>query len=150
MRQAWVALAAGFVFALGLGLGGMTQPQKVTGFLDVFGHWDPSLMFVMAGAIAVHMPVVLWQRRRQARGLIAAPEGGCGLPEEGAKLWDARLVGGAAVFGVGWGLGGFCPGPAFVSAGAGTLSALVFVVGMAAAMWAQAWLSRGARAGGPR
>lgn len=143
MKKAWWALLAGFVFALGLGLGGMTQPRKVTGFLDVFGHWDPSLMFVMMGAIGVHMPVALWWSRKAKKDSLGTNVAGCGVPDEqNSKIVDAALIGGAAVFGVGWGMGGFCPGPAFVSGGAGTLSALLFVVGMAAAMATLAWSRR--------
>jgi uncharacterized protein len=129
-------LLSGFVFALGLGLGGMTQPQKVTAFLDLFGHWDPSLMFVMGGAIMVHMPVVLWLRKRDAPNSAAVAVEGCGVVEGTApqKLFDRNLVGGAALFGVGWGLGGFCPGPGLVSLGAGRSAAVVFVLGMAGAM----------------
>lgn len=131
-----VPFVSGFLFAIGLGLGGMTQPHKVTAFLDLFGHWDPSLMFVMGGAIMVHMPVVLWLRKKDAAADSVAAVQGCGVvaPVRKHKLFDLKLVGGAAVFGVGWGLGGFCPGPGLVSVGAGSVSALAFVVGMAVAM----------------
>jgi uncharacterized protein len=131
-----VPLVSGFVFALGLGLGGMTQPQKVTAFLDLFGHWDPSLMFVMGGAILVHMPVFLWLRKRDAANGAAVAVEGCGVvvPSAAPKLFDLKLVGGAAIFGAGWGLGGFCPGPGLVSLGTGSSAAVVFVLGMAGAM----------------
>jgi len=118
------AFACGLVFALGLALGGMTQPSKVVGFLDVSGAWDASLAFVMGGALAVHAllrPLVL----RRARPLMA---GAFSLPA--ASDVDARLLAGAAIFGIGWGLGGFCPGPALVSLGAGTEAALVVVPAM--------------------
>jgi len=129
-------LLSGFVFAIGLGLGGMTQPLKVTAFLDLFGHWDPSLMFVMGGAIMVHMPVALWLRKRDAATGTSVAVEGCGVvvPAVYQRLFDFKLVGGAAVFGAGWGLGGFCPGPGLVSLGAGSSSAVAFVVGMAVAM----------------
>lgn len=131
-----VPLVSGFVFALGLGLGGMTQPQKVTAFLDLFGPWDPSLMFVMGGAIMVHMPVALWLRKRDAVNGAAVAVEGCGVvvPTARQKLVDLKLVGGAALFGAGWGLGGFCPGPGLVSIVTGSASAVTFVVGMSGAM----------------
>lgn len=129
-----LALLAGLLFAIGLGVGGMTDPAKVTAFLDVFGQWDPSLMFVMLGAIGAHMPVALWVRRKRSQPLAAD---GCAapLPTDAARPWrDAKLLGGATIFGVGWGLAGFCPGPALVSAGAGVAGAAPFCVGMVLAM----------------
>lgn len=136
-KDVW-ALASGFLFAIGLGLGGMTQPARVTGFLDLFGAWDPSLLFVMGGAVIVHMPVALWMRRQ----LAAAPAGGCGVPVGGAsaRLGDPRLLGGAALFGVGWGLSGYCPGPALAAVGALRASGMVFFLGMASTMMAYEWL----------
>jgi uncharacterized membrane protein YedE/YeeE len=97
---------AGLLFGLGLCLGGMTQPQKVLGFLDLAGEWDPSLAFVMAGAVSVAFVAfrVLEGRERSRK---AAP---LALPQ--ARAIDSRLLGGAALFGIGWGLAGFCPGPA--------------------------------------
>lgn len=130
-----VALLAGLLFALGLGVGGMTHPAKVTAFLDVFGRWDPSLMFVMAGAIAAHMPVALWMRRKPRP--LPLPMDGCATasPIDPPAPWrDAKLLGGAAVFGVGWGIAGFCPGPALVSVGAGVAGAAPFCVGMVVSM----------------
>jgi len=125
----WVAaLAAGALFGIGLALSGMTQPEKVIGFLDVGGTWDPSLAFVMAGALLVH---TLLARRilRRTRPML---DDAFHLPKTGAL--DAKLVAGAGIFGIGWGLGGFCPGPAIVSAGCGTLTPLVFVGAMAIGM----------------
>jgi uncharacterized membrane protein YedE/YeeE len=104
-----VAFVAGVVFAVGLGLSGMTQPAKVVGFLDVFGDWDPSLAFVMGGAIAVH--VAFARRALKGGAPLFAP--GYFLPT--AAGIDRRLLGGAALFGIGWGIAGFCPGPAVVS-----------------------------------
>jgi uncharacterized membrane protein YedE/YeeE len=124
-----VGFVAGLVFALGLGLSGMTVPTKVIGFLDPFGHWDPSLMFVMIGAIAVHMPVSLWARRR---GMLL-PSVPCAGEATSAAIEHperGRLLAGAAIFGVGWGLGGYCPGPGIVSAASGLSSALVFLAAM--------------------
>lgn len=118
------ALASGLLFALGLGVAGMTQPSRVLGFLDVLGVWDPSLMFVMFGAIAVYMPV-FWAARR-----VLAPR--LHLPTR--KDIDVRLVAGSAMFGVGWGLAGYCPGPALVSLATLTGPALLFGVAMFAGM----------------
>jgi uncharacterized membrane protein YedE/YeeE len=118
------AFASGLVFAVGLGIAGMTQPRKVLGFLDVFGAWDPSLALVMAGAIGVFVPALWWARGRFARRLH--------LPTR--KDIDARLVIGAALFGVGWGLSGYCPGPALVSLCTLTVPALTFGICMLAGM----------------
>jgi hypothetical protein len=123
----------------------MTKPSKVVGFLDLFGAWDPSLAFVMIGAIAVHLAAFLLVKRR------AAPffDGRFHLPTR--KEVDARLVLGAAIFGVGWGLGGFCPGPGLVSAAGGSAAAIAFVVAMTAGMKAEHGLSRAvARSRPPR
>ena len=121
----WVVAAiAGAVFALGLVISGMTDPGRVTAFLDVTGHWDPTLAFVMAGAIAVHAPLARLVRRR------AAPifDTTFHLPER--RVIEPRLVIGAALFGVGWGLSGYCPGPALVSLGTAATPVLVFIGAM--------------------
>jgi len=128
MKSALSALGAGLIFGVGLGLSGMTQPPKVIGFLDVFGAWDPSLMFVMMGAIAVHFGLSRLIRRR-VRPLLDTR---FHLPTP--RDVDRRLVVGSAVFGLGWGLGGFCPGPAIVTLGSGAMAAIVFVGAMAAGM----------------
>ncbi len=115
---------AGALFAVGLALSGMTQPAKVIGFLDVAGRWDPSLAFVMVGAIAVYL--VAWRvSLRRTAALFGEP-----LPAAPSTTIDSRLIAGALLFGVGWGISGFCPGPALVSLGAGTRSALWFVPAM--------------------
>jgi uncharacterized protein len=126
MREIIVALLAGIVFALGLGISGMTNPEKVLGFLDVAGRWDPSLAFVMIGAIAVHVGAARWAMR--------APH----------PLWSSRffpgtrrdldlpLVVGAALFGLGWGTAGYCPGPAIVDLAAPSPSLITFVLAMVA------------------
>jgi uncharacterized membrane protein YedE/YeeE len=126
---------AGMLFAAGLGIGGMTQPAKVIGFLDVAGDWDPSLAFVMLGAIVVHATAVRWILRRQAP-LFAAR---FSVPTRTDV--DAPLVVGAVIFGCGWGLVGYCPGPALVALGSGVLAAAVFVPAMALGMWLQRVLS---------
>lgn len=123
MKGAVLAAAAGALFALGLVIGGMTIPAKVTGFLDVGGAWDPQLAFVMVAAIAVYAPALRWIRGR--RPLAAAR-----FQWPTARAIDARLVGGAALFGIGWGLAGYCPGPALVALAGGGLPVLVFVAAL--------------------
>lgn len=119
---------SGLVFGVGLAVSGMTKPSKVVGFLDVFGAWDASLAFVMGGAVLVHFLAFRLITRRRSPLFDTSFH----LPTR--KDLDARLVLGAAIFGVGWALGGFCPGPGLVSAASGTTAALVFVVGMTAGM----------------
>jgi uncharacterized membrane protein YedE/YeeE len=122
------SLLSGLVFGLGLIVSGMANPAKVLGFLDLAGHWDPSLAFVMAGAIAVGT-VAFMVANRRAASLLGAP---MRLPS--SRLIDRRLVGGSLLFGVGWGIAGFCPGPALVSLGMGEVKAVVFVAAMLAGM----------------
>ena len=122
------SLLSGLVFGLGLIVSGMANPAKVLGFLDLAGHWDPSLAFVMAGAIAVGTVAFVVANRRAA-SLLGAP---MRLPS--SRLIDRRLVGGSLLFGVGWGIAGFCPGPALVSLGMGEVKAVVFVAAMLAGM----------------
>lgn len=119
-----VAFGTGALFAVGLAVSGMTKPSKVVGFLDVTGAWDASLAFVMIGAISVHLVAHRLILRRRSPLFDASFH----LPTR--KEIDPRLVAGAAIFGVGWGLGGFCPGPGLVNAGSGAANALVFVIGM--------------------
>ena len=123
------ALLSGLVFGFGLVISGMTQPAKVLGFLDIFGTWDPTLAFVMGGALAVAIPGFYLARGRK-RPLLA-PQFRWPTRNE----IDAKLVGGAAIFGVGWGLAGFCPGPVLVGAAAGLADAWVFVPAMVAGSW---------------
>ena len=130
MIRAAVAAIAGAMFGAGLLLSGMTRPDKVLGFLDVTGRWDPSLAFVMVGAIGVHAIAYRLIRRRPSPLLDTRFH----WPADTAI--DRRLLAGAAVFGVGWGLAGFCPGPALVAAATGASSALVFVGAMFAGMLA--------------
>lgn len=111
----------------------MTDPAKVTAFLDVTGGWDPSLAFVMAAAIAVHLPLV--RLARQRRG----PLFGTKFHWPAAHGIDARLVIGSAIFGVGWGLSGYCPGPALTSLVAGMTPLLVFVSAMLAGLLVTRW-----------
>jgi uncharacterized membrane protein YedE/YeeE len=122
------AFAAGLVFGLGLIIAGMANPAKVLGFLDLAGNWDPSLAFVMGGAIAVGAIAFAFAKRRSMSLL--------GLPMQlpSARHIDRRLVGGNLLFGIGWGLAGICPGPALVLLGAGVSKGLVFVLAMLAGM----------------
>ncbi len=129
MKNALSALAVGFIFALGLGLSGMTQPQKVIGFLDLFGHWDPSLIFVMAGAILVHFVMYKLIRKRKSPLLSTQWH----VPTK--KEITPALIIGAFIFGVGWALGGFCPGPAITSLASFDKTPFVFVISMLAGMF---------------
>lgn len=128
MRRAIVAFVCGLVFGAGLIISQMSNPAKVIGFLDVTGKWDPSLALVMAGAIAV-FGVLYRLALRQGTPLLA-PQ--FTLPEK--DRLDAPLMVGALIFGVGWGLGGFCPGPAIVSAAFGDARVWVFLAAMIAGM----------------
>ena len=128
MPTVLASLAAGLVFGFGLLVSGMANPAKVLGFLDLAGRWDPSLALVMAGAVGVGAIAFALAARRRIT-LLGAP---MQLPT--ARRIDARLVLGSLVFGVGWGLAGFCPGPALVAVGAGEAKAVVFVLAMLAGM----------------
>ena len=122
------AFAAGLVFGIGLIVSGMTDPAKVIGFLDIAGNWDPSLAFVMAGAIAVGFFAFALARRRATAFLGGAMR----LPQR--RDIDLRLVLGSVIFGIGWGLAGFCPGPALVSFASGEAKAALFVAAMLGGM----------------
>jgi hypothetical protein len=136
MSALWSAGVAGLLFALGLGLGGMTDPARVQGFLDFTGAWDPTLAFVMGGALAVHAPLSWLIRRRRAPVLAPA------FPSLSASQVDRRLLSGAALFGGGWGLAGYCPGPALASLATGTGPVLLFVLSMFGGMWLFGWWER--------
>ena len=125
----FIALLSGLLFGCGLDLAGMTQPAVVLGFLDVFGRWNPQLLFVMLGAVlttAIGYRLVL----RRARPLLEAD-----FQWPTARRPDARLLGGAALFGVGWGIAGYCPGPALASLSAAYPSLLGLLVSMVAGWW---------------
>ncbi len=133
MKTKWmnlVALASGVLFGVGLVLGGMTLPEKVKGFLDFGGAWDPTLIFVMGGAVGVHAVAYRWLRKR------ATPVFSDRFRLPTRKEIDVRLVLGAAIFGVGWGIGGYCPGPAVTSLVSGQVAVVAFVLSMLGAMWA--------------
>lgn len=122
------ALLSGAIFGLGLMIAGMANPAKVVAFLDITGQWDPSLALVMVGAIAVAAPAFLWARRRQHALLGEEMQ----IPTN--RRLDRRLLLGSALFGIGWGMAGICPGPAWVLAGAGSLAGVQFVVAMLVGM----------------
>ncbi|HSF21094.1 MAG TPA: YeeE/YedE family protein [Burkholderiales bacterium] len=122
------AFVVGLIFGTGLIISGMTDPSKIIGFLDVAGAWDPSLAFVMGGAVLVGLIAFRFARRRTVSFLGGAMH----LPN--ARLIDRPLVLGSLAFGVGWGLAGYCPGPAVVAFGSGQDKAVVFLVAMIAGM----------------
>ena len=129
MTTVFTSLLAGLIFGLGLIVSGMANPAKVLGFLDLAGAWDPSLAFVMAGAIAVAAFAFALAKKRTVSFLGAAMR----LPGSSRDI-DRRLVFGSVLFGVGWGVAGFCPGPGLVALGMGEIKALVFVAAMLAGM----------------
>lgn len=122
------AILSGLLFGVGLMVGGMTDPAKVKGFLDIFGAWDPSLGMVMGGAIAVGALAFARARRRTLSWTGAHIE----IPTNSVIDW--RLLLGGTLFGAGWGVAGFCPGPAIVAASSGSIAALGFVVAMLVGM----------------
>ncbi len=128
MKNSIASFVVGFIFAIGLGISGMTQPQKVVGFLNLFGGWDPSLIFVMGGAVAVHFITYRLIRRRPSPLLATNWQ----VPTK-TEITPALVVG-AVLFGVGWGLGGFCPGPAMTSLMSFESRPVVFVVSMLVGM----------------
>ncbi len=128
MTTVFTSLLAGLVFGFGLILSGMADPAKVLGFLDLAGTWDPSLAFVMAGAIAVAALAFALAKTRTVSFL------GAGMKLPGSRDLDRRLVIGSVVFGIGWGVAGFCPGPGLVAIGMGEIKALVFVGAMLVGM----------------
>ena len=128
MRITIIAFVAGLLFGGGLLLSGMTTPANITAFLDVAGDWNPALMVVMASAIIVAAPAFFIARRRQ-RTLWGEP-----AALDNRRPLDRRLLLGSAIFGVGWGLSGLCPGPSLVLLAGGSAGALVFVLAMSAGM----------------
>lgn len=128
--QAVASFVVGFTFALGLSISGMTQPSKVLGFLTWDENWDPTLIFVMLGAVPVHALTYYLARKRKSPLLDSEWH----VPT--ATKISKELVIGSALFGVGWGLAGYCPGPALTSVGSGSLQAVYFVGAMIAGMFA--------------
>lgn len=140
MKTNLASFACGIVFALGLGISGMTRPSKVIGFLDIAGAWDLSLAFVMVGAIGVYF--IAFRLTRMMRAPLLAPR--FAIPKRNDL--DAPLILGAALFGAGWGLGGFCPGPAITSLASGALPVAIFVASMAAGIYLHTIVSNALRA----
>jgi uncharacterized protein len=128
------SLATGMVFAAGLIVSGMVNPAKVQGFLDLFGRWDPSLALVMAAAVGVGLAGFGWTSAR-AQSVLGLP---MHLPSN--RSVDRRLIIGATVFGIGWGLAGFCPGPAVVALASGSSKAILFGASMLAGMALFEWM----------
>lgn len=126
--QIVIALLSGMIFGAGLAISGMVNPAKVLNFFDIAGTWDPSLIFVMAGALLV--TAIGYRLAFRRRAPIFAPR--FNLPS--ARDIDARLIGGSAVFGLGWGLSGFCPGPAIASLTTLSLEPVIFIIAMLAGM----------------
>jgi uncharacterized membrane protein YedE/YeeE len=126
MRIVIISFLSGILFAAGLVVSGMTLPTKVTGFLDVTGAWDPSLMFVMMGGIAANAVLFRIARRR------GSPLVGNFFRVSPKTMIDAKLIAGSVLFGMGWGLGGVCPGPALVAVASGAVPMLVFTGAMIA------------------
>lgn len=135
------AFLAGLVFGLGLILSGMTDPSKVLGFLDLAGNWDPSLAFVMGGAVLVGSIAFRFADKESRTWLGETMR----LPT--ATQIDRRLVAGSLLFGIGWGIAGYCPGPAVASLAQGGIKPLIFVLAMLAGMGIYEWQNRRAASG---
>ena len=127
--QLAAACATGIIFGLGLSISEMINPTRVIGFLDIAGRWDPTLMFVMGGALAITLPAFALTLRR-ARPLL---DDQFLLPTK--RDIDRLLISGAAIFGIGWGLGGFCPGPALAALASGSPAVFLFVLAMVIGQW---------------
>ena len=123
-----ITFAIGLIFGTGLVVSGMYQPEKILGFLDIAGRWDPSLLFVMAGAVSVGV-VGFWMADRRALSWLGDP-----VSRAASDRIDRHLLAGATIFGVGWGLAGVCPGPAIVNLGFASGPAAIFVVAMIVGM----------------
>jgi len=134
MRETIIGLLTGFIFGLGLCLSRMTDPAVVQGFLDIAGAWDPTLLFVMGGGVAVAF--VGYRYVLQRKQPLWAPK----FPSPPSGTIDATLLSGAAIFGVGWGLSGYCPGPAVASLASGRRQILLFVAAMVIGMIAVRWM----------
>lgn len=129
MLPAISSFAMGILFGLGLSISEMTDPARVIGFLDVGGRWDPTLMYVMGGALAVTLPLFPWIQKRQKTLFGEALQ----LPSQ--TRIDAKLIIGAALFGVGWGLAGLCPGPALANLVSASPGIVLFVLAMIGGQW---------------
>lgn len=136
MKRLVIAAVSGLLFGLGLAVSGMTDPDKVLNFLDVAGRWDPSLALVMGAALAIGLPGFAWVDRR-GRSFTGTP-----LPDAPSPRIDTRLIWGSALFGIGWGIAGYCPGPALANLSHGTGEAIVFVAALLAGSWLCRFLMR--------
>lgn len=134
--QAVTSYLAGLLFGFGLLISGMANPEKVLGFLDLAGNWDPSLALVMAGAISVGI-VAFTKAKHMSRSL-----GGTTMQLPTARNLDRKLILGSIAFGIGWGLAGFCPGPALVATSIGASSGMVFFIAMLAGMYLFEWMNK--------
>lgn len=144
MREIFGAFLTGLLFGLGLCLSSMTSPAVVQGFLDIAGVWNPTLLFVMAGGVIVTFAGyrLIWLRGQ--------PLWAASFQLPAAKAIDAPLLSGAAIFGIGWGLAGYCPGPAVVSLSSGRAEVWVFVAAMLVGMTGMRWLKGRGSATMPR
>lgn len=129
MKHNITSLLLGLLFGIGLTISGMTQPAKVIGFLDLAGNWNPALAFVMGGAILVYMPIYFLVLKNRSASVL-----GDEMEIPANKTIDKRLLGGAALFGIGWGMGGFCPGPAVTSMATGFSAVFSFMLALIAGM----------------
>ncbi len=136
MARLVMAALAGGIFGLGLLISGMTDTQKVQGFLDIFGAWDPTLAFVMGGAI---LPMAVAWRIAARRGVSLT---GAPLPPAPSTRVDTRLIGGSVLFGAGWAIAGLCPGPAIASISFGGTGGVIFLLAMVAGMLVTARIAR--------
>ena len=127
--SALIALMSGCIFAAGLAVSGMTDGNNIVAFLDIAGDWDPNLAWVMVGAIGAHGAMIPLFKRR------ATPRFRAEYPRPSLGGIDARLLGGARLFGVGWGLGGMCPGPSLVMLPSGSSPLVAFTLSMLAGIW---------------
>jgi uncharacterized membrane protein YedE/YeeE len=146
MKAQVAAFASGLVFSAGLVVGGMTRPSKILAFLDVAGPWDPSLALVMVGAVGISALAFHLASRRGRAPLL----GGTFRVPNAKRPVEPRVVAGAAIFGLGWGLSGLCPGPAIASLGAGEIGSIVFVASMICGIAIQQAVSRVERPTGAR
>lgn len=125
MKQILIGLLSGLLFGTGLTISTMVDPQRVLAFLDIFGNWDPTLAFVMGGGLMVYLPIYYCFVNKRKMTLFSTP---CDIPNN--KKIDKKLITGASLFGIGWGVSGICPGPAMTNITAFDMGVIVFVITM--------------------